>query len=41
MKQIPVVDCRGLVCPEPVIRTRDALSEKPEKLTVLVDYAPS
>jgi len=32
------VDCRGLNCPEPVLRTRDALSDFPsEPMTVIVD----
>ena len=32
------IDCRGLNCPEPVLRTKSALSEKPaEGLTIMVD----
>jgi selenium metabolism protein YedF len=31
-----VVDCRGLSCPEPVIRTKQAL-EKTERVTIIVD----
>lgn len=32
------VDCRGLNCPEPVLRTRDALSDFPSgPMTVIVD----
>ncbi len=32
------IDCRGLNCPEPVLRTRKALAETPvEKVTILVD----
>ena len=32
------IDCRGLSCPEPVLRTRNALSEFPsEIMTVVVD----
>jgi Predicted redox protein, regulator of disulfide bond formation len=32
-----IVDAMGLACPEPVIRTKKALSSKPDTLTVLVD----
>ena len=35
------IDCRGLVCPQPVIETRDALQKHPETITVLVDNEPS
>ena len=35
------LDCRGLVCPEPVIRTRNAVEKNPEELVVLVDNAPA
>lgn len=32
------VDCRGLKCPEPVLHTRDALSDFPsEPMTIIVD----
>ncbi len=32
-----IIDCRGLSCPEPVIRVRDALQVKPgNKVVVLV-----
>ena len=32
------IDCRGLACPEPVIRTRDFIAQNsPENLTVIVD----
>jgi selenium metabolism protein YedF len=31
-----VVDCRGLSCPEPVIRTKQAL-EKTDRVTIIVD----
>ena len=34
------LDCRGLACPQPVMRTRDALEqERPQELLVLVDDA--
>ncbi len=36
-----VIDCRGLVCPQPVIKTRDAIAARPSEITVLVDYPPS
>ena len=36
------IDCRGLSCPEPLIRTRDFLAAKrPTELTVLVDNRAS
>ena len=31
------LDCRGLGCPEPVIRTKRALKDSPSGLDVLVD----
>lgn len=31
------IDCRGLVCPEPVIRTKKALEQHPEGVSVLLD----
>ena len=31
------LDCRGLSCPEPVIRTKRAIAEKPQSIEVLVD----
>ena len=31
------LDCRGLSCPEPVIRTKRAIADKPESIEVLVD----
>ena len=31
------LDCRGLSCPEPVIRTKRAIADKPERIDVLVD----
>lgn len=34
-----IVDAKGLACPEPVIRTKKALKDKPESLTVIVDNA--
>ena len=34
------LDCRGLACPQPVMRTRDALEQgRPQELLVLVDNA--
>ena len=34
------LDCRGLACPQPVMRTRDALEQgRPQELIVLVDNA--
>ena len=35
------LDCRGLICPQPVIKTREALEQKPATVTVLVDNAPA
>jgi selenium metabolism protein YedF len=35
-----MLDCRGLACPQPVIRTKEALEgQAPEKIDVLVDNA--
>ena len=31
------IDCRGLSCPEPVIRTKKALKDCPDGLDVIVD----
>lgn len=31
------VDARGLSCPEPVVRTKNALAQSPSELTVIVD----
>lgn len=31
------LDCRGLSCPEPVIRTKRAIADKPQSIEVLVD----
>jgi TusA-related sulfurtransferase len=31
------VDARGLVCPQPVILTKNALKDKPAQVDVLVD----
>lgn len=31
------IDCRGLSCPEPVIRTKRALKENPAGIDVIVD----
>ena len=36
-----LLDCRGLVCPEPVLRTRALLEKKPADVEVLVDNAPA
>lgn len=35
------LDCRGLTCPEPVVRCKRLLESSPESLTVLVDNAAS
>ena len=34
-------DCRGLACPQPVMRTRDALAAGTNALEVLVDNEPA
>lgn len=31
------LDCRGLSCPEPVIKTKRAIADGPESIEVLVD----
>ena len=31
------LDCRGLSCPEPVMKTKRAIADKPESIEVLVD----
>ena len=31
------IDCRGLGCPEPVIRTKKGLRESPDGVDVIVD----
>lgn len=31
------LDCRGLSCPEPVIRTKRAIADNPKNIEVLVD----
>ena len=31
------IDCRGLGCPEPVIRTKKGLKESPDGVDVIVD----
>ena len=36
-----VLDCRGLACPEPVLRTRALVEKKPGAVEVLVDNAPA
>ena len=39
---MPVIDCRGLACPQPVITTKQALDQLKEgKLMVIVDNASS
>ena len=35
------LDCRGLACPQPVMRTRDALAGGAQTLDVLVDNEPA
>ena len=35
------LDCRGLTCPEPVVRCKNALTDAPEDIVVLVDNAAS
>lgn len=32
-----IVDCKGLSCPEPVVKTKKALKSNPEGVVVLVD----
>ena len=32
-----IVDARGLLCPEPVVRTQRAVKDELDELTVLVD----
>ncbi|MBR6673816.1 MAG: sulfurtransferase TusA family protein, partial [Mailhella sp.] len=36
-----LIDCRGMACPQPVIKTREALEQKPASVTVLVDNVPA
>ncbi len=36
-----ILDCKGLMCPEPVVRTKKLLASQPENLTVLVDNPAS
>ena len=36
-----LLDCRGMACPQPVIKTREALEKKPASITVLVDNVPA
>ena len=36
-----MLDCRGMACPQPVIKAREALEKKPASITVLVDNAPA
>jgi selenium metabolism protein YedF len=39
---MPVIDCRGLACPEPVVNTKKAMDQiKEEELIVIVDNASS
>lgn len=35
------VDARGLTCPDPVIRTKKALSDSPDSVIVMVDNETS
>jgi selenium metabolism protein YedF len=37
MDDAKIVDCRGLACPQPVLRTREALAETERPLLVIVD----
>ena len=36
-----LIDCRGMACPQPVIKTRETLEQKPASVTVLVDNVPA
>ena len=36
-----LIDCRSMACPQPVIKTREALEQKPASVTVLVDNVPA
>jgi selenium metabolism protein YedF len=36
-----MLDCRGMICPQPVIETRKAIEQKPAVITILVDNAPA
>ena len=36
-----LLDCRGLACPQPVVRSRDALAGGAQNLEVLVDNEPA
>ncbi|MBR5882348.1 MAG: sulfurtransferase-like selenium metabolism protein YedF [Mailhella sp.] len=36
-----LIDCRGMACPQPVIKTREVLEQKPASVSVLVDNAPA
>ncbi|MDD3685087.1 MAG: sulfurtransferase TusA family protein, partial [Desulfovibrio desulfuricans] len=36
-----LLDCRGLACPQPVMRSRDALAAGVKALEVLVDNEPA
>jgi TusA-related sulfurtransferase len=39
---MPMVDCRGMACPQPVITTRQALDHlREEELVIMVDNASS
>jgi selenium metabolism protein YedF len=41
-REMPVIDCRGLACPQPVITTKQALDQLKEgELMVIVDNASS
>lgn len=34
---MPIIDARGLACPEPVIKAKRGLKESPEGVEILVD----
>ena len=40
-KEIQIIDCTGLTCPQPVIRTKDALEQGAGYLQVIVDNEAS
>ena len=39
--EVVTLDCKGLVCPQPVIKTKEALEQGAEQLTVIVDNEAS
>ncbi|MBN1655647.1 MAG: sulfurtransferase-like selenium metabolism protein YedF [Deltaproteobacteria bacterium] len=41
MKELKTVDCRGLTCPQPVIRTKNALQSATTPIRVIVDNEAS